>query len=557
MIAFAALLALDLANRGAAWRTFYALTGEEAPLAQLRGVVEWAGNFTRPQPNTAPDLPIQHAGVHPMGINTFLQQEVLPERRAQQMEMIAAAGFTWIRQQFPWEDIEIHGRGDFIDVRNDYTGDGVPDPIDAWLKYDQIVDLAGQHDIQIIARLDAVPNWSHADPQLGTFPPPDDLQDYVNFAVTVATRYRGRIQHYQIWNEPNIYPEWGTSPVNPEAYTEMLCRTYDALKAVDPQIVVIAGALSPTVALTPINLNEFIYLQRMYDAGAAACFDVMSVQGYGFYSGPSDQRLRTTTLNYGRHIYVRDLMVANGDAHKAIWISEAAWNPVNAPDVPPDLPGRENFGAVTPEQAAAYMPQAYERAERDWSWIGVVNYWFFKRATDSERNQPFYYFRLVEPDFTPTLLYEAKLAFELPRTLYRGVHQADHWALALTDARLEGADGAQFDEAMRVTGGEFEAHGTHVVVRWRGERLTAVIDGTFVREYAAADPTAWNETPIFAALSAETHTFGLEPDGAFLLDSISVSDHTARQWMPIIGVGIALLLTALGAALWTWRRGAR
>src|SRR5690606_28650252 len=158
--------------------------------------------------------------------------------------------------------------------------------------------------------------------------------DYDNYATAVAARYRGRIQHYQIWNEPNIFPEWGANAVNPEAYTEMLCRTYAALKAVDPDIVVIAGALSPTLSLTPTNLNEFIYLQRMYDAGAAACFDVMSVQGYGFYSSPTDQRLRTTTLNYGRHTYVRDIMVANGDAEKSIWISEAAWNPVNAPDVP-------------------------------------------------------------------------------------------------------------------------------------------------------------------------------------------------------------------------------
>ncbi|MEZ4669016.1 MAG: hypothetical protein R3E39_14005 [Anaerolineae bacterium] len=57
--------------------------------------------------------------------------------------------------------------------------------------------------------------------------------------------------------------EWGKGPVNPEAYTDLLCRTYRALKKVDPKIVVISGPLSPTVSLTDYNLNDFIFLQRM------------------------------------------------------------------------------------------------------------------------------------------------------------------------------------------------------------------------------------------------------------------------------------------------------
>ncbi len=115
----------------------WSLTGEEAPLAQLRGMVEWLGNVTREQPNTAPDVPIQHTDVNPYGINTFLEQEVEPAKREQQVKMIAEAGFHWLRQQFPWQDIEIAGRGDFTDARNADSG-----VISAWDKYDNIVDLA-------------------------------------------------------------------------------------------------------------------------------------------------------------------------------------------------------------------------------------------------------------------------------------------------------------------------------------------------------------------------------------------------------------------------------
>src|SRR5664279_3811719 len=102
-------LALDLANHGLAWQTMWSLTGEEKPLAQMLGMVDWLGNFTREQPNTAADVPIQNAGVNPYGMNTFLEQEVEPTKREQQVQMIAAAGFHWIRQEIPWEDIEISG----------------------------------------------------------------------------------------------------------------------------------------------------------------------------------------------------------------------------------------------------------------------------------------------------------------------------------------------------------------------------------------------------------------------------------------------------------------
>ena len=39
--------------------------------------------------------------------------------------------------------------------------------------------------------------------------------------------------------------------------------------------------------------------------------------------------------------------------------------------------------------------------------MGVVSFWFFKRPDTSEKDQSWYYFRMVEPDFTPLPVYEA------------------------------------------------------------------------------------------------------------------------------------------------------
>ncbi|MCA9933182.1 MAG: cellulase family glycosylhydrolase [Ardenticatenaceae bacterium] len=386
--------------------SLYDLTGEEEWPGQLLGVGHWLNTAVRPQPLLAPDKVTKGAGL--FGVNTFLQQEAEPAKRELSMQLISAAGFQFIRQEFPWEDIEIHGKGDFVDRRNDLDGDGVADEVDAWAKYDQIVDLAEQYDVQILARLDNPPAWTRVlTDTIGTYAPPDDYADFGDFVTAVAQRYQHRITYYQIWNEPNGNLEWGNpdlSPVNPEAYTELLCLAYQRIKAVDPQAVVLAGALTPTIEVSGRNLNDLIFLQRMYAAGAGDCFDIMSAQGYGLFSGPTDQRLRPTVINYPHHLLIRDVMVRNGDAAKPIWVSEMAWNAAPEP-----LPA--SYGRVTETQQAAYAVEAYQRAAADWPWIGVVNYWFFKRAADWEKDQSWYYFRLMEPDFTPLPAWDALAAY--------------------------------------------------------------------------------------------------------------------------------------------------
>ena len=379
--------------------SLYNLTGEEALPGQLAGVVHWFNTAVRPQPILAPEEiqgnALTYPNVSSYGVNTFLQQEVEPEKRARSLDLVQAAGMVFLRQEFPWEDIEVHGKGDFIDRRNE------PDGVDAWAKYDQIVAMAAERDLQLIARLSNPPSWSRAQgDEIGTNAPPDDFDDFGDFVAAVADRYRGQITYYQVWNEPNGNEEWGKQDVDPEAYTQLLCNAYGRIKAADPTAVVLAGALTPTVANNGSNMNDLIFLERMYAAGAAACFDVFSAQGYGLWSGPTDQRLRPTVINYPHNLFLRDIMVRHGDGNKPIWISEVGWNAVPEGIAP-------NFGRVTEEQQARYAVEAYQRAQEQWPWLGVNSYWFFKRPADYERDQAWYYFRMMEPDFTPLPVYDA------------------------------------------------------------------------------------------------------------------------------------------------------
>lgn len=416
---------------GLGWRTgaLYNLTGEEQLSAQIKGLTDISADLLRPPLHLAADEPAAYSGVNPFGVNVFLEQEPDPAVRERVVQMAAQAGFKWLRQEFVWEDIEIHGKGDFEDRRHEpYRS--------AWVKYDNIVDLADKVGMQLIVRVSNPPAWTRQQGNdVGAYAPPDNVQDFADFVSVLVQRYRGRIRYYQLWNEPNIYPEWGNYTISPEDYTRLLCAGAAAARAADPDVVIINGALASTIVLQPAAvpprnaLNDLIYLQRMYDAGASDCFDIVAMQGYGLWSGPSDRRMNPRVLNFARPLFMRDLMVANGDAHKAIWISEMNWNAV-----PDDVPDKR-FGQVGEEQQGRYLQRAYERIQHDWPWLGVANTWYFKRPDESWRleNKPEYYFRLVEPDFTPLPVYEAiktyATAVNAQPLMPAGAHPPDHWAI--------------------------------------------------------------------------------------------------------------------------------
>ena len=528
------LAGLDLRYRGLLWNWFWSQTGEERPLAQIRGMVEVAGNLIRQPLDTAPLAAINHKADIPYGINTFLQQEVEAEKIEVMLRMIREAGFVWLRQEFPWEDLEVTGRGQF-----------------EWAKYDRIVERTAAHGLRLLARLSNPPAWSRADPQAGDLAPPDDLQDFVNYAAAVAERYRGRITHYQVWNEPNIFPEWGNNFVDPARYTELLCRTYAALKRVDPDIVVVNAAIAQTISLDGYKgFSDLIFLQEIYDHGGGDCFDVLSAQGYGLFSGPTDRRLRATSVNVARHAYYRDIMVRNGDAHKPIWLSEAAWNATLDAELPRgEIDAYSRFGNVTQEQAARYMPMLYERAQKEWPWVGNIMYWFFTRKDPFEADQSWYYFRMVEPDyqpekprFTPLPVYHAVRDYihQQKPTLHRGVHQAETWQIQ-SGKDMIADDSARFGQAARFEDGlAFWAHGTAVEIRWRSD-----------------EDAAWRtERRGLSMMLAETAwiEFGAGP---IIVDEVTVYDLSLNRLAPLTALGLTALGLLLGTAALAFRERRR
>ncbi|SRR5579884_795326 len=384
-----------------------ALLGRER--LQETVTVEWrhdlialTSRLTAPRLDTADAVPVWPRVSNPLGVNTFLEQEPDPAARRRTLQMIHDAGIAWIRQEFPWKDIE-QGRGSFVDRKFGTS---------TWDKYDSIVDLSAEYNVRVIARLSTSPAWAHPNVPGDDLTPPDNYADFGDFCSAVAARYRGRIPVYQVWNEPNLDREWGNHPVNAAQYVQLLRVAAQRIKQADPDALVMSAALAPTIEQSERALSDVIFLQQMYDAGARDSFDILGVQAYGLRNGPDDHRLDFGDVNFSRVLRIREVMVRNGDAGKPMWASEVGWNAA-----PPDLPYPNDYGRVSERLQAQYTVRAFERAREEWPWMGVMAVWFFKRADQAEIQQPWYYFRLVDPDFTPRPVYTALADYARQRQL--------------------------------------------------------------------------------------------------------------------------------------------
>jgi O-antigen ligase len=290
------------------------------------------------------------------GVNVELRQYA-PEELNAELDRIAAAGFTWVRQPFLWQDIEPE--------QGQYT----------WEAYDTIVAAVDGHDsLQLVAVLDGTPPWARDElaPE-HPFAPPASVGDYADFTRAVAERYGGSIRYYQIWDEPNIRLHWGNLDPRPAHYVAMLSESYNAIHGVDPDASVIMAALAPTVENGPGNLNELSFLSAVYDLGGGPYFDAAAGKPYGFDGGPYDRRVDSGLLNFSRLILLREEMVRRGDGDKPLWGSNFGWNhPPEDWTGPPSI-----WGRVSAEQQARYTRDAYRRAQEEWPWIGglILQHW--------------------------------------------------------------------------------------------------------------------------------------------------------------------------------------
>lgn len=326
-----------------------------------------AASLPSAEPAYTPTLDIDQVMSSPdYGVQVFLfWQEEVAER---DLQLAQEAGMRWVKQEIPWREVEGHAKG-----------------VWQWETPDRILDQIEAHKLKVIVRLGSQPAWAAPDLPFPAIGPPDNLQDFYDYVYAVASRYKGRVAAFQIWNEPNLAREWGSRPPSPAEYTELLKVGYRAVKAADPQAIVISAGLAPTTRDDAEATPDVYFIQGMYDAGAAPYFDALGAHAAGFKSPPetdpaliaadpalnnNDSAPEELRRVYGfRHVEdLREIMVRYGDESKKIVVLEFGWTVDPRPDSP------YHWHAVTPEQQDKFLQRAFAYAEANWQpWIGVMS----------------------------------------------------------------------------------------------------------------------------------------------------------------------------------------
>jgi len=343
-------------------------------LVLLGLVVPWLVRAPRPVVRTGE--PQRVLTINPkMGVHTRLTDEVEEWKIQRTLEMVRQMGAPWIVEYFPWGYYEPQ-QGHF-----------------EWGHADLVVDHAVAQGLTVIGRIDFVPGWARPADTTYRYLDEEQFADLGDFVYAFVSHFRERVPYVIIWNEPNLSLEWGYRQVDPAAYTRLLGICYARAKEADPDVQVVAAGLAPTTVPegNEWGMDDLIYLQRMYDAGAKDCFDALAIHAYG-WTFPPDDPPAADVVNFSRAELTHEVMVRNGDGDKPCLITEGGWN---------DHPRWTR--AVKPQQRISYTIRAYEKARQEWGWCRAVALWAFRYPRPAQTYQD--YFTFVSTDFTAKPVY--------------------------------------------------------------------------------------------------------------------------------------------------------
>lgn len=333
------------------------------------------------------------------GVHAFLWWR--PEDTERDLLLTKDLGFGWVKQGVGWRDIELE-----------------PGEYD-WHRLDFIVDTAQRYGgLQLLARVDSQPEWARSGCSLQG--PPEDPSVYAEFVGRVAARYRGKIRAYEIWNEPNLAREWCDEPPDPVAYAALLKATYAAIKAADPEALVISAGLAPTGSVPPEALPDDEYLTQLYKAmggDSAGYFDVLGLHAPGFAAPPETSPAEAASNpKYGGERFftfrrvedMRALQERFGDGDTPVAVLEMGWS---SDTVHPEY----EWHHVTEQQKADYLVRAYDWAVQHWTpWMGPMITIFMCNA-DWTPDDEQYWWCINEPDGAPRPAFTALQAMEKPQ----------------------------------------------------------------------------------------------------------------------------------------------
>lgn len=217
--------------------------------------------------------------------------------------LLKGAGVTSVRITLRWPDIErVKGKFD-------------------WQKTDRLVRYLARQGLPIVATVDGSPLWT-GQPGLPTSAIVAELE---RLAFSAASRYKGAVNLWELWNEPDSGPAfpdsggWSMVPTKSASYSGFLITFYRAVKRANPAAKVAVGGLA---------VRNTQFLADLYHMGVRASFDAVALH-------PSAQR---DIVDLAWIDAVHNLMLQRGDASKPIWITDWGWSTaIGRPDAVTEL----------------------------------------------------------------------------------------------------------------------------------------------------------------------------------------------------------------------------
>ncbi|MHB8645855.1 MAG: GH39 family glycosyl hydrolase [Thermomicrobiales bacterium] len=268
-----------------------------------------------------------------------------------------------------------------IDIHWSWLAWAGPDPVN-WdtarsRDLDGFLDAATQRGIRIVATVLDTPCWASSAPdkECSTVAgrdralpyPPADAQDFAAFMRDLVRFARGRIQTWEVWNEPNVSHFWNHP--DPAAYVRLLQAAYSAIKTVDPNALVLAGALATVDAGEP-EYETLRYLRGMYAAGAAPFFDALSYHAYTNGNAPDWFDARRPMHSFAQSVpMIRQVMTQEFGDQRSIWLTESGWTTVDVSHCSP--PCDAGTPQTSEARQAAYLIETV-RITRGWNYVAAL-----------------------------------------------------------------------------------------------------------------------------------------------------------------------------------------
>jgi hypothetical protein len=232
------------------------------------------------------------------------------------MQGVVCTGSRWIRFDVRWSLVQ-----------------GFSPSVSDWSVPDRLVASAQAHGLSVVGIVDTTPGWAQAADAiqpLTQWGVPALPSDFGNFASAAASRYRGIISAWEIWNEPNNPNTFlvgsPSIPSNGAEYGQLVNAAAPAIAAADPGATVIVGAIAaPGPPPTSVAAPD-AFLREMYAVLTPAAHQAFAAVSYHPYTWNS-QAMDSSNPGNGFVLTpaLYQAMVDNGDGAKQIWGTEISW----------------------------------------------------------------------------------------------------------------------------------------------------------------------------------------------------------------------------------------